>query len=129
MSKLVSRFNREGPIALEPRYGGGEQVQYDPAEQDRNQAGTATWSLTTLQRALRQAPDGLAQVSTYTIWQVLHEAGLFSQGSSTWSKTGQVERQRKAGVVMVTVRGTFDQMLTGHRNKDIFDRGRDFVNR
>jgi len=25
---------------------------------------TATWSLTTLQRTLRQAPDGLPQVST-----------------------------------------------------------------
>jgi len=43
---------------------------------DRERDGTATWSLTTLQRALRRAPDGLPSVSTYTIWLVLHEAGL-----------------------------------------------------
>jgi hypothetical protein len=33
---------------------------------DREGDGTATWSLGTLQRALRAAPDGLPEVSTYT---------------------------------------------------------------
>ena len=42
---------------------------------DRRLDGAATWSLTTLQRALRRAPDGLPNVSTYTILCVLHEAG------------------------------------------------------
>ena len=66
---------------------GGPTVQYGPAERerilaevrrtpDRERDGTATWSLTTLQRALRRAEDGLPEVSTYTIWCVLHEAGL-----------------------------------------------------
>jgi len=42
---------------------------------ERQIDGTATWSVATLQRALRQAPDGLAHISTYTVWQVLKEAG------------------------------------------------------
>ena len=69
---------------------------------DREQDGTATWSLTTLQRALRQAPDGLPQVSTYTILMVLHEAGFTWQASQTWCETGKVKRKRKSGVVEVT---------------------------
>lgn len=113
VSLLVSRFNQEGLSALVPRHGGGAQVQYGPRERerilaearripDREQDGTATWSLTTLQRALRQASDGLPKVSTYTIWCVLHEAGLSWQGSRSWCETGEVKRRRKAGVVTVT---------------------------
>src|SRR5919112_1112182 len=65
----------------------------------REQDGTATWSLSLLQRALRQAPDGLSQVSTYTIWRTLHEAGLSWQKSRTWCQTGVVRRRRKHGTV------------------------------
>jgi transposase len=68
----------------------------------RDQDGTATWSLSLLQRALRQAPDGLPQVSTFTIWRTLHEAGLSWQKSRTWCETGVVRRQRKHGVVSVS---------------------------
>src|SRR5262249_30025944 len=86
VSRLVMRFNAEGLEGLEPRHGGGPAVVYGQAERERilaefrrapnrRQDGTATWSLTTLQRALRTAPDGLAQVSTSTILSVLHEAG------------------------------------------------------
>lgn len=113
VSKLVSRFNQEGLAAIEPRHGGGPALQYGAAERERIVAevrrqadraldGTATWSLNTLQRSLRSASDGLPQVSTYTIWQTLHEAGLSWQESRTWCETGQVQRQRKAGVVTVT---------------------------
>lgn len=69
---------------------------------DRERDGTATWTLTTLQRALRQAPDGLPHVSTYTILCVMQEAGLSWQESRSWCETGKVKRQRKAGVVDVT---------------------------
>ncbi len=75
---------------------GGLEVEPTIAED------TATWSLTTLQRALRQAPDGLPQVSTYAILTVLHEAGFTWQASRTWCETGKVKRKRKAGVVEVT---------------------------
>ena len=113
VSHLVSRFNQEGLAALEPRHGGGPPVQYGAPERDRILAevrrtpdrerdGTATWSLSTLQRALRQAPDGLPDVSTYTIWKVLHEAGLSWQQTRTWCETGTVKRKRKSGVVEVT---------------------------
>lgn len=113
VSQLVSRFNQEGLAALAPRHGGGPPVAYGPAERerilaearrapDRAQDGTATWTLSTLQRALRQAPDGLPQVSTYTVWCVLHEAGFSWQKSRTWCETGKVKRKRKAGLVEVT---------------------------
>lgn len=110
--KLVVRFNREGLAALEPRHGGGPALLYTAAERarilaefartpDREQDGTATWSLTSLQRALRRAPDGLPKVSTYTILNVLHEAGYTWQKDRTWCRTGRVLRRRKAGTVEV----------------------------
>jgi len=113
VSQLVSRFNREGLAAIAPCHGGGAQPIYGSGERerilrearrtpDREQDGTATWSLTTLQRALRQRDDGLPHVSTYTIFMVLHEAGFTWQASQTWCETGKVKRKRKAGVVEVT---------------------------
>jgi transposase len=113
VSHLVSRFNQEGLAALTPRHGGGPVVVYGVAERerilqefrrtpDRARDGTATWSLTSLQRALRTAPDGLPTVSTFTILAVLHEAGLSWQHHRSWCETGQVVRRRKAGVVQVT---------------------------
>jgi hypothetical protein len=113
VARLVSRFNREGLAALEPRHAGGPPVVYDAAPRerilrefhrtpDREQDGTATWSLTTLQRALRRAPDGLPTVSTWTILQTLWGAGYTWQESRTWCHTGTVVRKRKAGLVEVT---------------------------
>jgi len=113
VGRLVARFNREGIKAVEPGHGGGPPRAYGPTEverivrefrrpPDREQDGTATWSLTTVQRALRQAPDGLPTVSTWTIGQTLHEAGYTWQKSRTWCHTGTVLRKRKAGVVTVT---------------------------
>jgi hypothetical protein len=57
--------------------------------------------LSTLQRALRQAPDGLPDVSTYTIWVVLQEAGWSWQKNRSWCETGKVKRKRKGEVVEV----------------------------
>jgi hypothetical protein len=113
VSQLVSRFNQEGIAAIEPRHGGGPQTIYGVAERERilaetrrqpdpEQDGTATWSLTTLQHTLRQAPDGLPQVSTYTIWVTLQEAGWSWQENRTWCDTGKVKRKRKGQVVEVT---------------------------
>jgi transposase len=113
ISQLVSRFNQEGLTAIEPRHGGGPSIVYGVEERqrilaelerqpDRKKDGTATWSLTTLQRALREASDGLPNVSTYTIWCVLHEAGWTWQKDRTWCQTGTVTRKRKEGVVEVT---------------------------
>jgi len=113
VAQLVGRFNTVGLAALDRRHGGGPAVQYGAAERerilqefrrapDRERDGTATWSLTTLQRALRAAPDGLPQVSTWTILGVLWEAGYTWQANRTWCHTGTVVRQRKAGPVVVT---------------------------
>jgi transposase len=113
ISAWVSRFNREGLVAVRPGHGGGAQIRYGADAQQRilaewartpqrDQDGTATWSVSLLQRALRQAPDGLPEVSTFTIWRALHAAGLSWQKSRTWCETGVVMRQRKHGVVRVS---------------------------
>lgn len=114
VSALVSRFNQEGLDALMPRRSSqsGFQSQYGSEgkarilcefkrEPDPERDGTSTWSLTTLQRALREAEDGLPHVSTYTILNVLHEAGYTWQRDRTWSQTGQAVRKRKSGKVVV----------------------------
>ena len=70
---------------------------------DRARDGTASWSLSTLRTALRQAPDGLPGISTYTIGRTLHAAGFGWQKSRTWCETGVVVRKRKqGGLVRVT---------------------------
>jgi transposase len=112
VAKLVARFNADGLAALTTRPGGAPPVQYGPDQAarilrearrtpDRTLDGTATWSLATLQRALRRAPDGLPGVSTFTILRVLHEAGFTWQRDRSWCETGVVQRKRKAGVVEV----------------------------
>ncbi len=113
LSAWVSRFNRDGLAAVRPGHGGGARTRYGADAQQRILAewartpqrepdGTATWSLSLLQKALRKAPDGLPQVSTYTIWRTLHEAGLSWQKSRTWCETGGAMRHRKHGVVRVS---------------------------
>ena len=113
VSELVSRFNVDGLAALQARHGGGPSISYGAVERerilaearrtpDRDRDGTATWSLSTLQSALREAKDGLPQVSTYTIWLVLREAGWSWQRAASWCETGKVKRKRKSGVVEVT---------------------------
>lgn len=112
VAHLVSRFNQHGLAALDTRHGGGPPLQYGPCARerilsevrrtpDREHDGTATWSLTTLQRALRSAPDGLPAVSTFTILHVLHDAGLSWQENRSWCPTGVAQRRRIAGVVRV----------------------------
>ena len=113
IAQWVARFNQVGLGAMVPRHGGGAPpVLYGPAERerilaefgrppDRDKDGTATWSLNTLQRALRRAPDGLPNVSTYTIWAVLHDAGLSWQRDRSWCRTGVAIRKRKRGEVEV----------------------------
>ena len=110
----VSRFNHQGLAATRPGHGGGARIRYGADAQhrilaewarspQREKDGTATWSLRLLQKALRQADDGLARVSTFTIWRTLHDAGLSWQNSRTWCETGVVMRQRKhAGAVRVS---------------------------
>ena|SRR5215212_3600118 len=112
VAALVARCNATGLAALTARPGGAPPVRYGSVEAarilrearrtpDRAQDGTATWSLTTLQRALRCAEDGLPHVSTFTILRVLHDAGFTWQQDRTWCETGVVQRKRKSGVVEV----------------------------
>jgi len=97
VAQLVGRFNRAGLAALEPGNGGGQMkrftslekkriLQEAPREPDREEDGTASWSLSTLKLALRRAPDGPPAVSTYTIWSVLREAAF------VWSVTIQIPK-------------------------------------
>jgi len=113
VADAVARFNVVGLAALDRKYGGGPAIRYGAVERerildkfrrtpDRERDGTATWSLSTLQRAVREGPNGLPQVSTGTILHTLWDAGYSWQESRTWCKTGAVVRQRKAGAVEVT---------------------------
>ena len=112
VAHVVARFNQEGLAAVPPGHGGGQPKHYTPTEQqrilrevqrvpDRDADRTGTWSLTTLQRALRQAADGLPTVSTSTIWSVLHDAGFSWQRDRSWCPTGTAVRKRKTGTVLV----------------------------
>jgi transposase len=113
VGRLVARFNREGLAAVENRRGGTRRGHYGEAARarilaefrrrpDREMDGTANWSVQTLRRALRRAPDGLPRVSGETIWRTLREAGLSWQRGRSWCETGKVIRKRKAGPVEVT---------------------------
>jgi transposase len=112
VGRLVARFTQAGLEALVPRHGGGQPARYTSVERERilseaqrvptpEPEGTATWSLVSLQQALRRAPNGLPQVSTVTIWCVLHDAGWSWQRNRTWCETGTAVRLRKRGRVVV----------------------------
>ncbi len=112
VAHLVRRFNQEGLEALEPRHSGGPQRVYGATERerilatmrrapDREADGTASWSLSTLQRALRRSPEGLPTVSRETLLNILHDAGWSWQKDRSWGETGKVLRKRKAGIVEV----------------------------
>src|SRR6266700_1192336 len=64
---------------------------------DRREDGTASWSLSTLQQALRKTD--LPDMARETIRQVLHEAGYRFQQTRTWCRTGYALRKRKSGTV------------------------------
>ena len=114
VARWIAGFNDVGLAAVVPRHGGGHPVRYGEVEQrrilaevarspDRVRDGTASWSLSTLRTALRQAPDGLPGISTDTIGRTLHAAGFGWQKSRTWCETGVVVRKRKqGGLVRVT---------------------------
>jgi transposase len=110
VGKLVARFNEHGLAALSIATGRGRKVTYTSAQRalilqevqrqpDREQDGTATWSLKTLERALRK--NGLEQVGASTIREILHEAGYSFQQTRTWCRTGYALRVRKSGTVTV----------------------------
>ncbi len=110
VAKLVARFNRRGLGALNvapgrgrwPTYGVAERAQIVRVAQQaprRREDGTATWSLSTLQRRLRA--DALPRVGRSTIRRVLQRAGSSYQRTRTWCPTGTALRKRKAGIARV----------------------------
>jgi transposase len=107
VGKLVTRFNREGLNAVRTKPSTGRSVTYNAdlraqvlAEYrrapDRELDGTGTWSLTTLQRAVRRRM-GLERISRDTISKILHDAGLTWQRNRTWCDTGLSIRKGKHG--------------------------------
>jgi transposase len=110
VSQLVARFNQHGLAALQIAGGRGRKARYTLAQRERVVAelqraperttdATATWSLKTLERALRQA--GSPHLSASTIRAVLHEAGYGYGKTRTWCPTGTALRRRQAGTVLV----------------------------
>jgi transposase len=111
VTALVRRFNRRGLAVLTIAAGRGRKRTYDTTARaqivttaqrspDRRQDGTATWSLSTLERTLRH--EGLPRVGATTVRRVLHDAGTAYQQTRTWCPTGTAQRKRKSGVVTVT---------------------------
>jgi len=126
VAQLVRRFHRDGLLAVAGRHGGGPASAYGPAEQerilrefrrppDRERDGTAVWSLSTLQRALRTAPDGLPAVSTFTLLQTLHQAGYSWQENRTWCHTGTALRKRQCKDGQTEVVAVIDPQATEKR--------------
>jgi len=110
VSRLVGRFNARGLGALSIGPGRGRKVTYGAGERarvvaraqrtpDREQDGTATWSLSTLERTARSA--GLPRIGATTIRRVLRAAGSSYQRTRTWCPTGTAVRTRKSGPVRV----------------------------
>lgn len=110
VAELVRRFNRVGLAALDIAGGRGRQPTYDTAARaqivataqrppHRKADGTATWSLSTLQRTLRR--EAFPDLGATTIRRVLEDAGSSYQRTRTWCPTGTAQRKRKAGVVPV----------------------------
>lgn len=106
---LVRRFNRDGLAAVRIAPGRGRRPTYDQAargrivacaqrEPDRERDGTAAWSLSTLERALRSE---LPRLGATTIRRVLQDAGSSYQQARTWCPTGTAVRVRKDGPVQV----------------------------
>lgn len=111
VGKLVGRFNQGGLQALQTQPSRGHRVTYTAEQRaqvveefrrapDRDADGTGTWSLTTLQRAVRKQP-GLEKISRDTISGILHAAGLTWQRDRTWCDTGRSIRLGKYGKKVV----------------------------
>ncbi len=109
VSRLIRRFNERGLAALDDLARSGHPRRYGLSERARivqelrrsplrKEDATATWSLTTLRCALREAPGGLPQVSMFTILYTLHEAGYSWQKSRTWCETGKTLRKKNGRV-------------------------------
>jgi transposase len=107
---LVQRFNAQGLAALSIGAGRGRKPTYDATARgqivaaaqtapERKKDGTATWSLSTLQKRLRK--DGLEQIGANTVKRVLEDAGSSYQKTRSWCPTGTAQRKRKGGVVTV----------------------------
>jgi transposase len=110
VANLVGRFNHEGLAALRIGTGRGRKPTYDPGARaaivataqrppERRADGTASWSLGTLQRMLRQG--AYPRIGTSTIRRVLEQAGSSYQRTRSWCPTGTAQRVRQSGVVTV----------------------------
>ena len=118
VAALVARIHRRGLAAVRIAAGRGRKPAYDraararivaPAQRspERKTDGTATWSLSTLERTLRR--EAFPRLGATTIRRVLDAAGSSYQKTRTWCPTGTAERQRKSGTVRVTDPQTEDK--------------------
>src|SRR3979411_1991474 len=110
VADLVTRVNHYGLAAVRIARGRGRRPTYTANARaqmvataqrspNRRTDGTATWSLSTLQRALRR--QSFPTLGTSTIRRVLQDAGSSYQRTRTWCPTGTAQRKRKTGVVTV----------------------------
>ncbi len=108
VSQLINGFNQRGLDMLSLAPGRGRKPTYTSEQRarilaevqrqpDREENGTATWSLMTLRKDLREST--LPTIGAETMREVLHEAGYSYQQSRSWVRTGYALRKRKSGTV------------------------------
>ena len=96
IAALVQRFHERGMTALDTLPGAGRHRMYGNAEKrlilqevEREIDRSPAWSLSSLQEALRNAPEGTPKVSAKTIGQVLREAGYkWHADDHSWTRNG-----------------------------------------
>ncbi|MCE2404963.1 MAG: helix-turn-helix domain-containing protein [Dehalococcoidia bacterium] len=96
VAALVQRFHQRGMAALDTLPGAGRHRMYGDTEKrlilqevEREIDRSPTWSLSSLQEALRNAPEGTPKVSAKTIGQVLRGAGYKWQADEhSWTRNG-----------------------------------------
>lgn len=68
---VIQGKHKSGPVAKHSAKERERVLAEARRRSDPEKDGTKTWSLTTLQKALRKAPDGLPEISTERIWVIL----------------------------------------------------------
>lgn len=104
VAALVQRFHQRGMAALDTLPGAGRHRMYGDAEKrlilqevEREIDRSPAWSLSSLQEALHNAPEGTPKVSAKTIGQVLREAGYrWHADDHSWTRNGSTNSHTAA---------------------------------
>ncbi len=97
IAAIVQRFHDRGMGSLDTVPGAGRRPVYGEKQRrailveiEKEMERTPSWSLSTLEKALKRAPDNVPKVSAKTICQALKDAGYnWLPIEHVWTKNGQ----------------------------------------